>query len=133
MPLHAVFLYSTEDPAVESYIATNWRALDRMSGEFCDIHPSLEQLRGAEDAYSALDTVPEIIGGISRVGISELPGIMFWNDSGQTEYVSFRQASTHDAIRDKLRMIFEQIRIDPTIPSVRLACSRMPTDRDITP
>lgn len=130
VPLHAVFLYSSEDHAIASYITANWRALDRMSGEFCDIHPSLEQLRGLEDAYSALDAVPEVIGGIGRVEISKLPGIMFWDELGRTEYVSFKQALTHDAIRDELRIIFEQIRIDPTIPSVRLARSRIPADRD---
>jgi hypothetical protein len=119
IPLHAMFLYSSEDREFASYVSANWHALDGMSGNFCDLHPSLDQLRGAEDAYNALDLVPEIIGGTGRVRLSELPGIMFWDQRGRAEYVSFSNMNSHDQIRSGLRQIFEGIRASPGILSIQ--------------
>ncbi|MGX1885435.1 hypothetical protein [Streptomyces sp. NPDC055287] len=119
VPLHAVFLYTSEDAALGSYIAENWNALDRLSADFCDIHPSLSQLHGQEDAYSAIDAVSAITA-VGSVRLSELPGIVFWDSWGRREYVCFRDWGWGD-IRNALRVIFESIRANPVIVSVALA------------
>jgi len=51
IPLHALFLYTSEDKDVAAYIVHNWGVLDTLSGEVCDIYPSLEQFQNIEDAY----------------------------------------------------------------------------------
>ncbi|MFD5145875.1 hypothetical protein [Streptomyces sp. NPDC058401] len=114
VPLHAIFLYSSEDPVLASYITDNWSALDRLSADLCDIHPSLDQLAGQEDAYVAVGLLSDIIGYIRS---SELPGMAFWDNDGQVAYIPFHGWDA-DSVRDGLRFIFESIRTDPSIPSV---------------
>lgn len=117
VPLHAAFLYSSEDSTLASYIQDNWHALHRMSADFCDIHPSLEQLSGSEDAYIALNIIiPE---NYRKVQLSRLPGVIFW-DNSEHEYISFRGWDS-DGITNGLRFIFEHIWRDPSIASVAVA------------
>jgi hypothetical protein len=124
VPLHGVFLYSTEDGTLSSYISDHWDALDRMSSNFCDIHPSLDQLRGREDVYDIVNSESELIRGIFNVKLSDLPGIMFWDRQGRSEYVSFRDRIDSDSIRNALRIIFEAIRQEPSIRNVAIARER---------
>src|SRR5712692_10060400 len=55
IPLHAIFLYTSEDQVVGDYIAQHWGALDTLSGDACDIHPMVNQFRNAEDAYDYIE------------------------------------------------------------------------------
>lgn len=118
IPLHAVLLYSTEDDMLSSYVSAHWNALDRLSGDLCDIYPSLEQLRGNEYVYDTIGSTPEI-AGMDDIRLSELPGIMFWNNLEQSNYVSFRGLNS-DSIRHAFRLLFEHIRAKPSIESVAL-------------
>ncbi|MFG2366126.1 hypothetical protein ACGFY3_31510 [Streptomyces mirabilis] len=116
VPLHAAFLYSSEDSILASYIQDNWYALHRMSADFCDIHPSIEQLCGSEDAYIALNVMSKIY---DKVQLSRLPGVIFWDDF-EHEYISFRGLDS-DGITNGLRFIFEHIWRDSSIASVAIA------------
>ena len=49
IPLHAIFLYTSEDQPVGDYLAQHWGALESLSGDACDIHPMVNQFRNAED------------------------------------------------------------------------------------
>jgi hypothetical protein len=100
VPLHAVFLYSSEDNEVQEYLLAHWGALDSLSGNFCDIYPSVKQLRRMEDAYDLIDT-PGPLRGIEEVSVSQLPGLFFWDRWGSTEYVPLRRTrprTTHDRV-----------------------------------
>ncbi|MGW3240460.1 hypothetical protein [Streptomyces olivaceus] len=114
VPLHAIFLYSTEDSALASYITRNWCALDRLSANYCDIYPSLGQLADQEDAYSALGLLSDILG---YVDLTDLPGMAFWGNGGKVAYIPFCGWS-EDSITHGLRFIFDAIRTDPSIPAV---------------
>ena len=82
-------MYSTEDTEFSKYIDANWRALDRMSSDSCDMYPSIDQLIGLEDTYDLLNSQSELIRGMSAISLSDLPGIMFWDNQGAREYFSF--------------------------------------------
>jgi hypothetical protein len=125
VPLHGVFLYSTEDRVLSSYISDHWDALDRMSNDFCDIHPSLDQLRGREDVYDVVNSDSELIHGIFNIKLSDLPGIIFWDRERRSEYVSLRERNDPDSVRDALRIIFEAIRCEPSIRSIAIARERI--------
>lgn len=121
VPLHGVFMYSTEDSEFSEYISSNWDALDRMSNDCCDLHPSIDQLGGLEDVYDMLNSHSELVHGISDIRLRDLPGIMFWDSHGKNEYVSFNGRNRPGEIKNTLRTIFDYIRRDPTIRSVAAA------------
>src|SRR6185503_6958337 len=72
VPNHAMFLYTSEDALLEKYILEHWSALDGLSGDICDIHVSLVQLLGEEDAYSQFDEVKSI-PGLDTMDPTDLP------------------------------------------------------------
>lgn len=128
VPLHAVLLYSTEDPEIEDYLRENWMALNGISGDYCDIYPSLEQLHRAEDAYGLLGAAnrdSRSLPGLNEVTVSELPGILFWDNAGQSAYFPLLPQEGHggDQLRSSIRHVFSHIRQVPTIASVRRAAS----------
>jgi hypothetical protein len=114
-------MYSTEDTEFSKYIEVNWRALDRMSRDSCDLYPSIDQLMGLEDVYDVVESQSELVHGISEISLSDLPGIMFWENSGASEYISFSGRDPSDAIREALRIIFDHIRRKPVIQNVKKA------------
>jgi hypothetical protein len=118
VPIHAAFLYSSEDRALTSYVNDHWNALDRMSGDLCDIHPSLDQLLDHEDAYELLDETSKL-RGLRYIGLTQLPGIIFWDHNGASEYVALRDIQA--SITVALRTIFENLRRDPDIASIASA------------
>ncbi len=113
VPLHAVFLYTSEDKAVSSYILDNWGALDALSGSICDIHPILEQFQNANDAYNYVQQL-DIVQKASFNTLSQLPGLFFWNHTGETAYLSFGAETKSTHITNVLRVVFEELRRDPT-------------------
>jgi hypothetical protein len=121
IPLHGVFMYSTEDSEFSEYTSSNWDALDRMSNDFCDLHPSIDQLGGLEDVYDIVNSHSNLLHGISDIRLRDLPGIMFWDNRGDNEYISFSGRDRPGEIRSALRTIFDYIRNDPTIQSVAAA------------
>jgi len=120
IPLHAVFLYTSEDENIAEYIVHNWGALDTLSGEFCDIYPSLEQFQNIEDGYDYIKQLT-VLKRNKFVDYSKLPGIFFWDNSGNTEYVSLEQDIRLNQIKVIVRIVFGEIIKNPVIHSVTRA------------
>lgn len=79
VPNRMLILYSSEDEAIDAYILKHWAALDRLSGDICDIYPSLLQLEGGEDAYSTLADLTHIPGA-NTIKVRDLPVVLLWSD-----------------------------------------------------
>lgn len=125
IPLHGMFMYSREDVEFSEYIRSNWRALDRMSGDFCDLYPSIDQLCDLEDVYSVLNSPTKLVRGMCSVELSHLPGIMFWDKQEKAEYISFTGRNDPVAIRESLRVIFHHIRQRAVMQSVAEARAQL--------
>ncbi len=122
--LHALFLYTSEDEYVAEYILRNWGALDTLSGENCDIYPSLEQFQNIEDAYDYIEQLT-VLKRNNFLDYSKLPGIFFGDNSGNTEYVSLEQDATPNQIKFIIRTIFGEINKNQSIRSVTIARKRI--------
>jgi hypothetical protein len=120
VPLHAVPLYTSEDEAFESYLVDHWDALDRLTGDDLDLHPSLKQLRGREDAYVLHDQDE----AIREIRLVDLPGLLFWDPDGRSCYVAFTHWRTEQITR-AIRYLVSCIRNDPTIEAVRSAREKL--------
>jgi hypothetical protein len=120
VPLHAIFLYTTEDPVVEQYISNHWKALDSLSGDVCDIYPSIEQFKHAEDAYDYIDQL-HVIHQSGFREYTQLPGLFFWDQRGASEYISFGDNIQLADITKIIRTVFQEIHKDPTLASVARA------------
>jgi hypothetical protein len=117
VPLHAVFLYTSQDEIMSPYILNNWGTLDTLSGDICDIHPVLDQFNNVEDAYDYIAKL-DVITEVRFRAYSKLPGIFFWDQAGCTEYISFGPETTASRITYILRVVFEHLEITPEIASV---------------
>ena len=124
VPLHALFLYTSEDEYVSEYILRNWGALDTLSGENCDIYPMLDQFQNIEDAYDYIEQLT-VLKGNKFLDYSKLPGIFFWDNSGNTEYVSLEQDVMPNQIKFIVRTVFGEITETPSIRSVTRARKRI--------
>jgi hypothetical protein len=124
VPLHAIFLYTSEDNAVESYISENWGALDTLSGDFCDIHQSVNQFKNAEDAYDMIENF-DVMVGVNFRAYSQIPGMFFWNNNGDVEYVPFGDTVDGGKLKKVVRTIFEEIRNYPHISSITKAKKKL--------
>jgi hypothetical protein len=120
VPLHGIFLYTSEDDNIENYILHNWGALDTLSGEYCDIYPSLGQFHNLEDAYDYIENL-NVLKRTRFIEYSQLPGLFFWDNSGNTEYIPLEQDSQQSQIKFIVRTIFEAIRKKPVISSITRA------------
>jgi hypothetical protein len=120
VPLHAIFFFSTEDKIVSKYILENWGALDSLSGNYCDIHPSVDQFENIEDAYDLIDKL-DVLRNSKFTFYSQLPGVFFWNIEGASEYISFGNKISQVIISKIVRTVFEEIRKKPNIHSVSKA------------
>jgi hypothetical protein len=119
VPLHAVFLYTSEDEFVSDYILKNWGALDTLSGELCDIHPAINQFSNEEDAYDFIANL-DVVRDTNFRAYSKLPGLFFWDNEGEAEYIPFGQDATISDIKRIVRIIFERIHAKPTIYTLTL-------------
>ena len=105
VPNHAMFLFTSEDVILDAYIRDHWAALDGLSGEICDIHISLTQLQGLEDAYSQLNDVRSI-RGLATISPSMLPALHIWSAVADLTF-SLKDVDSHiDKLRNALRNIF---------------------------
>jgi nucleoside phosphorylase len=120
VPLHAVFLYTSEDEAVASYILNNWEALDSLSGTICDIHPILEQFQHAGNAYDYIKKI-DVVKESSFNNLSQLPGLFFWDHAGDTAFVSFGGDVKAAHITNVLRVVFEELSRQPSLAAVNRA------------
>jgi len=101
---HAMFLFTSEDSVIDRYIRDHWAALDRLSGEACDIHVSLFQLVGGEDIYSELSEIRSI-SGLESIAVTNLPALHLWSTKS-TCTVPLRAVDTEPKLRDLLRSVF---------------------------
>jgi hypothetical protein len=122
VPNHAMFLYTSEDRTLGAYIHDHWDALDGLSGDICDIHESLLQLRGEEDAYSQLKNI-STIAGMSAVKLTDLPAIHIWSKDAYCT-LSLKLMNSELKIRDFFRFLFTEL-IDIGGPITNDAVSRL--------
>jgi hypothetical protein len=127
IPLHAVFLYSPEDGAIDHYVKEHWSSLDRVSADYCDIHPFLSQVEGKEDVYDFINGL-DVIRESSFDALSELPGIFFWTLESDYFFVSLKDFDGAQLV-NAIRVIFEEIRRHPSIDAVRNAHSRLQKEK----
>jgi hypothetical protein len=107
IPNKMMIFYTSEDEALEKYIRNHWNALDGLSGEVCDVFPSLLQLHGDEDAYDQigeLGTLP----GASGIALTDLPAILLWSDFSHA-VLSLKNVEQQDFVR-VFRYVFSDLR-----------------------
>ncbi len=121
VPLHAVFLYTSEDPEVHTYISENWKALDALTNNNCDFYPIMTQYNNSGDGYDFMEQLDPVRLSQVRPAYSDLPGIFFWDNFGDSAYISFGPQVSHPTIRNILRVMFEEVRREPTLAAVMRA------------
>jgi hypothetical protein len=83
-----------------------------MSGDYCDIYFSIDQLNNESDAFDVIDQFK------AEVDIIKLPGVLFWGSHiSDTYFLSFLNLSERD-IASLLLKVFQQIRTFPDIGSI---------------
>jgi hypothetical protein len=107
IPNHAIFLYTSEDPVLDSYIRNHWAALDGLSGQACDIYVSMVQLCGGADAYSQMHEIRSL-PGLSSIEPSDLPALHIWSSKSNVT-LSLVHLRDDDALRDAFRWIFTEV------------------------
>lgn len=109
VPNRMLILYSSEDEAIGAYILDHWAALDRLSGEICDIYPSLLQLDGGEDAYSAIAELHNIPGA-NTIKFRDLPIVLIWSDEAYAKIPIRSFSAELDGLRTVFRHIVDALR-----------------------
>lgn len=104
-PNHAIFLFTSEDILLDAYIRDHWAALDGLSGNICDIHVSLTQLQGFEDAYSQADNIRSI-RGVENITPSMLPALHVWSTDADLTFSLENAGENVESLRSALRNIF---------------------------
>ncbi|MDM3846871.1 MAG: hypothetical protein PT116_18000 [Aphanizomenon gracile PMC638.10] len=107
VPNHAMFLYTSEDTLLDSYIRDHWAALDGLSGEICDIHVSLIQLLGGADAYSQFDEIKSI-PGLEKMDAKDLPSIHIWSQNASLR-VLLSPFQDEESLKRVFRIIFSEL------------------------
>ncbi|MGH2479373.1 MAG: toll/interleukin-1 receptor domain-containing protein, partial [Ktedonobacteraceae bacterium] len=120
VPLHAIFLYTSEDAEIATYILDHWGALDTLAGDVCDIHPIFNQFTNAEDAYDYIEHL-QVIKATGFRAYSKLPGLFFWDLTGDAVYVPFGPDISSSHIKRVIRVIFEEVHRAPVLSSVKRA------------
>jgi hypothetical protein len=120
IPLHAIFLYSTLDKSLTSYIKTNWYAFHRRSADYCDIHPTLAQLNEyvSEDATDLIRDFDPIVRSGKNIDYAELPGIFFWDHKGAVEFISLKYNTTVDGINNTVTKLLTELEVRGSISSI---------------
>jgi hypothetical protein len=108
VPNRMMVLYSSEDELLATYIRQNWAALDELSGDLCDLFPSLLQLSGGEDIYSYLKDL-RYIPGVDEVRIEKLPMILLWSDSAAISISLSESADDFASLKGTIRGIFQYL------------------------
>ncbi len=112
VPLHAVFLFTSQHHNIQKYIAKNWGALSSMSGDYCDIYFSSDQLNYQVDAFEIMEQLK------TDTDISKFPGILFWKDEiSKGHFITLKDLSDKD-ITNLLLTVFQKIRMSASIESI---------------
>jgi len=117
IPLHALFLCTSEDQEIYDYVLKHWGALNDLSEDICDFHPMLNQFNNAENGYEYIKKL-DVVRQSGFQAISDLPAIFFHDNHGASEYISLANATNERDIKKILRAIFDVIKQQPTIASV---------------
>ena len=107
IPNHAMFLFTSEDSLVETYLREHWAALDGLTADWCDIHVPLFQMAGDEDFYSQLSEIGSILG-IANVQPIDLPALHLWSANAFCT-VPLRPCTTAVELRNVLRAVFSTL------------------------
>lgn len=104
VPCHALFVYTSEDETLVSYLSKNMLALDGMSGEACDIYTSKLQSSNQEDAYTQLDVLMTL-PGFAPLLPNKLPLLHIWSkETGFT--ISLAPYPDNKHLKGFLREVF---------------------------
>ena len=104
VPCHALFVYTSEDENLVSYLSKNMLALDGMSGEACDIYTSKLQISNQEDAYTQLDVLMTL-PGFAPLLPNKLPLLHIWSkETGVT--ISLAPYPDNKHLKGFLREVF---------------------------
>ncbi len=117
IPLHALFLCTSEDQEIYDYVLKHWSALGDLSEDICDFHPLLNQFSHIENAYEHIREL-DVVRQSDFQTLSDLPAIFFHDNRGASEYISLAAVINERDIKKILRMIFDSIKQQPTIASV---------------
>lgn len=114
VPNRMLILFSSEDEVIADYILQHWAALDGLSGEACDIYPSLLQMSGDEDVYSYLRSL-KYIPGAEAVDVRNLPLIIIWSDVAYSVISIERFSRSFVGLRCLFRRIFSFLHANGTL------------------
>jgi hypothetical protein len=120
IPLHAMVLYTSQDPTVFPYIRKHWDALESQFRDICDVYFSVDQLAGGEDGNDII-TSSYILKKFGFRSSTLLPGIFFWDQHENSEFVSFGRDAHEKEITYICRSLFEELIDDPSIAAIRRA------------
>jgi hypothetical protein len=120
IPLHAMILYTSQDPIVSPYIQKYWDDLESLFRDICEIYVSVAQLNGSENANDAISS-SYILKKFGFHAYTLLPGIFFWDLYDDSEFVSFGRNASETEITYLCRQIFEKLVEDPSIAAIRRA------------
>src|SRR5260370_17230661 len=73
IPLHAIFLYTSMDKDMDSYIENTCCPLHRLSTNYCDIHPVKSQFENDDEDASDFIRNSKLTKDKHSVGLSKLP------------------------------------------------------------
>lgn len=114
VPLHAIFLYSSQHDYIQDYIIKNWGALSSMSGDYCDIYFSIDQLEYETDAFDVIDKCKSFRG----IDIAKLPGIIFWEKDISKNYFLPFDNLDEKSLTVLVFTVFQQIRKKQILKSI---------------
>jgi hypothetical protein len=107
VPNHAMFLFTSEDTALDGYIRNHWAALDGLTGDACDLHVSLVQLLGGADAYSQFDEVKSL-PGLESLQPTDLPALHIWSSIAHVT-IPLMRFNDEEKLRKVFRAIFSVV------------------------
>ncbi|QBD82936.1 caspase family protein [Ktedonosporobacter rubrisoli] len=119
IPLHALFLYTSEDQAIVSYLSKHLADLDELTDTICDVYPIVEQFKRPYDAnaYVFMREL-DVLRNAHFDAYEQLPVLFFWDGKGASEYISLSSFTDLASVIYALRQIFGTLRRAPTISSV---------------
>lgn len=118
IPLHAYLLYSSQDTTLEPYIKKHWDALEGLSKDVYDLYISVAQLAGQEDGYDVMDN-SYIMRKIGFADYSLLPGLLFWDDRWNWDFLSLQEHTDEKSLTTVFRLLYERLRKNPTVATIK--------------
>ena len=108
VPFKAMFFLTSEDRLAHGYIADHWKALDGMSGDYCDIYVCGMTINADLDAYRQMQSLTNI-PGVKSLTPDDLPCLLFWSGD-ECAKLSLRVADHNPGdLTARLRACFGEI------------------------